>query len=183
MENGYALNGTRLTYFPRAIVGQCLRDCADNASCEGFTWIPAGTYNPGDAAMCYLLSAVTGRTSAAGHISALKGAAGNPGGGGNTGGGTSVAPQETQYLGCFKDQENRDIGADRSDSSQMTTESCRAYCQGKGYTYAATQYASVCFCGNSYGKYGPAGNCDAKCTGNPGEICGGSWANSVYLAK
>src|SRR5262249_42703863 len=59
-----ALNGQTLTYYPRASVDQCQADCANNGNCKGFTWIQAGTYNRGDAAMCYLISAVTGSTSA-----------------------------------------------------------------------------------------------------------------------
>lgn len=83
-EDNTSLNGTRLTYYQRPSVDQCQSDCANNANCKGFTWIRAGTYNPSDAAMCYLLSAVTGRVSARGHISAVKGG-GDTGGGGNQG--------------------------------------------------------------------------------------------------
>jgi hypothetical protein len=81
-EENTALNGTRLTYYPRPSAEQCQADCAQNGQCQGFTWIKAGTYNPADAAMCYLLSAVTGGTAAAGHISAVKGAGGGTGGSG-----------------------------------------------------------------------------------------------------
>jgi hypothetical protein len=35
-------------------------------------------------------------------------------------------------------------------------------------------------CGNSFGRSGKANNCDMRCAGNPDEICGGDWANSVY---
>ncbi|HEX4951462.1 MAG TPA: PAN domain-containing protein [Blastocatellia bacterium] len=59
-EANTALQG----YYQRPSVGQCQADCANNANCKGFTWIQAGTYNANDAAMCYLLSAVTGKTSA-----------------------------------------------------------------------------------------------------------------------
>jgi hypothetical protein len=74
-ETNTYLNGTNLTYYPRPSVGQCEADCAKNANCKGFTWIQAGTYNANDGAMCYLVSAVTGRVSARGHISAVKAAA------------------------------------------------------------------------------------------------------------
>jgi hypothetical protein len=72
-EDHIYLVGTRLTYVPRPSVDQCQSDCANNGKCQGFTWIKAGTYNPGDAAMCYLMSAVTRRNPARGHISAVKG--------------------------------------------------------------------------------------------------------------
>jgi hypothetical protein len=39
---------------------------------------------------------------------------------------------------------------------------------------------SQCFCGNTYGAYGVSGNCKSLCNGASNEICGGSWANSVY---
>lgn len=73
-QENTSLNGTRLTYYPQPSVEQCQADCAQNSQCQGFTWIKAGTYNPSDAAMCYLLSAVTSSTAAAGHISGVNSA-------------------------------------------------------------------------------------------------------------
>jgi hypothetical protein len=89
-EDNTALNGTTLTYYPRPSVDQCQSDCANNGNCRGFTWIQAGTYNPRDSAMCYLISAVTGRASARGHISAVKGGGGGNGGGVSIGWGTQA---------------------------------------------------------------------------------------------
>lgn len=40
-----------------------------------------------------------------------------------------------------------------------------------------------CFCGNSYGSYGTATNCNVTCSANPNENCGGFWANSVYYTS
>ncbi len=71
-EDNTALNGTNLTYYPQPSIDQCQSDCAKNVNCKAFTWIRAGVYNPGDAAMCYLVSVVTGRASAPGHTSAVK---------------------------------------------------------------------------------------------------------------
>jgi hypothetical protein len=91
-----------------------------------------------------------------------------------------------QYLGCFKDQgapagtEGRDLNGSISNNTRMTTASCANECRAKNFAYAGTQYSSYCFCGNSYGKSGGANNCNMKCAGNPGETCGGAWANSVY---
>jgi hypothetical protein len=84
-EDNIALQGTNLTYYQQPIFAQCHAACANNANCKGFTWIQAGTYNRNDAAMCYLLSAVTGRTSARGHFSAVKGTSAGGGGGGGGG--------------------------------------------------------------------------------------------------
>ncbi|MFN2577369.1 MAG: PAN domain-containing protein [Pyrinomonadaceae bacterium] len=63
LMNNTSLNGSRITYYPRASMGQCQSDCAANGNCKGFAWIRPGAYNPGDSAMCYLLSAVTGKVS------------------------------------------------------------------------------------------------------------------------
>lgn len=56
-----SFNGSRITYYPRPSFGLCQADCAANANCKGFTWVRPGAYNPGDSAMCYLMSAVTAR--------------------------------------------------------------------------------------------------------------------------
>lgn len=64
--------GTNLTYYPRASPGLCQSDCARNANCKGFTWIKPGGYNPGDGAMCYLISAISGRVSHRCCMSAVK---------------------------------------------------------------------------------------------------------------
>jgi hypothetical protein len=83
-EAGVYLNGTRLTYYQRPAFAQCQADCANNPNCQGFTWINAGTYQPSDAAMCYLLSEVTGRSPARGHFSGVKQVSAGTGGAGTT---------------------------------------------------------------------------------------------------
>jgi len=66
------LNGSRITYYPRPSFGLCQADCSRNANCKGFTWIRPGAYNPGDSAMCYLMSAVTARIPHSCCISAVR---------------------------------------------------------------------------------------------------------------
>jgi len=88
-----------------------------------------------------------------------------------------------RYIGCFKETWTRDLAGYTTNTPAMTTQMCVNLCRERGFAYAATQYGQHCFCGNSYGKYGPATNCDMKCAGNPAEICGGSFANSVYSIK
>lgn len=70
--NNISFNGSRITYYPRQSFGQCQADCAANAACRGFTWIKPGAYNPGDSAMCYLMSAVTARVPHACCISGVR---------------------------------------------------------------------------------------------------------------
>lgn len=64
--------GTNLTYYPRASPAMCQSDCERNPNCKGFTWIKPGGYNPGDGAMCYLISAISGRVSHPCCMSAVK---------------------------------------------------------------------------------------------------------------
>ena len=47
--------------------------------------------------------------------------------------------------------------------------------------YAGVQ-DTVCYCGDSYGEYGPLheSSCDKLCPGDVTQNCGGEMANSVY---
>lgn len=89
-------------------------------------------------------------------------------------------------IGCFHDQgdstgtRGRDLNGFVTHGPSMTTATCINECRQRGFTYAGMQYSSWCFCGNSYGRSGTANNCNMPCSGSPAEICGGSWANSVY---
>jgi hypothetical protein len=95
-------------------------------------------------------------------------------------GGTIVGGQ-TGYIGCFKDTLSAlDLDGFLERSRSNTPERCIEICRAKGFAYAAVQYGESCLCGNSYGKYGAANNCDYKCTGDSSKICGGYNANSVY---
>jgi hypothetical protein len=53
-------------------------------------------------------------------------------------------------------------------------------CYDLGFKYAGVQWGQACLCGDSYGKYGPATNCDMACTGDPTETCGGFASNEVW---
>lgn len=92
-------------------------------------------------------------------------------------------------IGCFKDVGNplslkgRDLDGHVMNWHGMTPAFCIEQCAKKGFTYAATQFGSFCFCGNSYGKGGPATNCTMPCNGDYKQQCGGDMANMVYRAK
>ena len=92
----------------------------------------------------------------------------------------TAASTTTGYLGCFKDQTKRDLDGHNFYDRNMTTQLCVSTCRDKGFSHAGTQYGSYCFCGNKFGATGATDNCNAKCTGNRDETCGGTWANSVY---
>jgi hypothetical protein len=86
----------------------------------------------------------------------------------------------SRYLGCYRDQGNRDLAGHTLQDARMTTQMCVSECGARGFAYAGTQYGSHCFCGQRYGASGPAPNCDMACAGNAAQKCGGMWANSVY---
>ena len=101
----------------------------------------------------------------------------------------SASPaQSAKYLGCFKENgviqlsvspDGRDLNGSAWSDSNMTIARCVEKCRSQGFRYAGTQYGSQCFCGNKYTGASSAA-CDYKCSGNPGEICGGYYANSIY---
>jgi len=95
--------------------------------------------------------------------------------------GRQVQPTSYAYLGCYADQSNRDVSVDLvSWSADMTVETCYGLALAASATYFSVQDSGQCFAGNSYGRYGLSTGCNQQCTGNSNEICGGTWANSVY---
>lgn len=89
---------------------------------------------------------------------------------------------------CMADQGDpqgttgRDLDGSIYSDAGMTNSMCRARCGSQGLRYAATQFSTYCFCGNSYGRFGPSTACTARCSGKLDEVCGGTWANSVSTA-
>ena len=86
----------------------------------------------------------------------------------------------SRYLGCYRDQGNRDLSGHTLQDARMTTQMCVSECGTRGFAYAGTQFGSHCFCGQRYGASGLAPNCDMACAGNAAQKCGGVWANSIY---
>src|SRR5450631_362444 len=87
-----------------------------------------------------------------------------------------------QYLGCYKDADQRDLGEKQWQDGRMTQRRCINFCGENGFSYAGAQYGGQCFCGNSYGRYGKLAenNCNVPCNGDSGRHCGGTWANSMF---
>jgi serine/threonine-protein kinase len=99
---------------------------------------------------------------------------------------TAAAPGHAMnlagYVGCFEDKPARDLPY-QAITAHATIESCRTTCGTLGYLYAGVQHGGQCYCGARFGTYGPADHCTAPCSADSAEICGGSWANSVYPTK
>lgn len=90
-------------------------------------------------------------------------------------------PEPGQYIGCFKDTSAFDLdGFLVKWPTNNTPQHCMATCSVLGFRYAAVQYGESCLCGQNYGRYGPADNCDYPCPGDGNQMCGGYSANSIY---
>ncbi|KAL6802021.1 COOH terminal WSC domain-containing protein [Trichoderma sp. SZMC 28012] len=87
------------------------------------------------------------------------------------------------YAGCYQDNIGRVLTGDiLPNLGPMTNDKCVANCVSKGFSIAATEYGGQCYCGNDL--VGSAklaeSQCSMACEGNSKEVCGGSWAISVY---
>lgn len=92
-----------------------------------------------------------------------------------------------QNRGCFVDFANgaRVLRADSSTQdgeNGMTVEKCIALARDDGWRWAGVEFGSQCFVGNTLrgANSAPAGDCNMRCAGNPGEVCGGSNRIQVY---
>ncbi len=95
----------------------------------------------------------------------------------------SVNNSQSTYWGCYIDKPDRDIKGYHFNHGHMTNKMCINTCREKGFSIAATQFSTHCFCGNSFGNYGKApkqDECKYRCKGNEKTNCGGYWRNSVY---
>ena len=105
-------------------------------------------------------------------------------------------------IGCYKDDkavddnfqlvQSRALGFEVEQFS--TIQDCVDQCADRQFLYAGLQNGDLCFCGNTFDKYGRADDieCDIKCrssdspiekTDNPFESCGGRWRNAVYAGQ
>lgn len=94
--------------------------------------------------------------------------------------GTPILNQNL-YVGCFVDKSQRAMPSALMRYKRMTLSRCKSHCKYRKFYYAGLEAGQECWCGNSYSKYGPSKGCRMRCTGNRREICGGSWALSVYV--
>ncbi|CAG2204946.1 unnamed protein product [Mytilus edulis] len=98
-----------------------------------------------------------------------------------------------EYVGCFIDTHTRlfpyEYVLDGTFPPDMENNLCLLHCKELGYIYFGTEAATHCFCGDDPYRYGPENvtdyyikdyDCNYKCIGDPGQICGGPWRLSVY---
>lgn len=97
-----------------------------------------------------------------------------------------------QYMGCALDNSTPRplVGSSYYDNTNMTIESCTAFCKKNGYAMAGMEASTQCFCGNAQNQLlqDPL-TCASKnyyvCSGNLFEYCGGQqlmqiWNDTTY---
>ncbi|KAF7329976.1 putative fungistatic metabolite [Mycena kentingensis (nom. inval.)] len=102
-----------------------------------------------------------------------------------------VLPTGWAARGCLREPSSgRALTGYSFTSGSMTVTSCVAKCDSLGYRYAAAEYGSECYCGNSFaggdlggGTVAPAGECNMACAGDATQICGAGWRMSAYELK
>ncbi|KAL9974270.1 hypothetical protein ACROYT_G011287, partial [Oculina patagonica] len=88
---------------------------------------------------------------------------------------------ELHHIGCYKDSFPRDL-PQRVHARELNANVCVQKCKELEFKYAGLQFSYLCFCGNTYGRYGelPDALCSSKCTNKRDSFCGGHWSNSIY---
>ncbi len=100
-----------------------------------------------------------------------------------TGVGTATTGTAAFYRGCYVSYQD---GAGLAlptllQGSGATIESCQAAARAAGFKYAGVQYFGQCYGGNAIAfTKAPDSDCNTPCTANGGEMCGGTWRNSIY---
>ncbi|KAJ7058518.1 galactose oxidase [Mycena amicta] len=134
------------------------------------------------------------------------------GGGGGGGGGGAVGgavfhvtdlPKPWTYVGCFvygaslvlsffnlfpfsDNAHGRILLNQQPDVSNLTIESCVSTCRGLGFSVAAAEFSTQCFCGNELiagATPAPDTDCNMGCGGNTTEACGAGNRMSTYATS
>ncbi|KAK8861339.1 hypothetical protein IAR55_002158 [Kwoniella newhampshirensis] len=93
---------------------------------------------------------------------------------------------DPQHVGCRKEGNGgRALAASYISYDPMTIEWCKNYCIAQKQPLAGLEFGRVCMCGPSFANGGgvpqPQSYCNAPCSGNSKQICGGPAATlSVY---
>ena len=94
----------------------------------------------------------------------------------------SPIPHPYTAKGCYSDDpNNRTLTGPSTSNENLTIELCSVICTG--YAYFGVEYFRECYCGDTIAGSGtpqPAGQCDAACSGDPNEICGGNSRLNLY---
>lgn len=89
--------------------------------------------------------------------------------------------------GCMQEVGGRAFTGATLTGSNMTVEICTSFCAQGGFTYAGAEYASECYCGNSFSNGASPSSvstqCNMPCAGKSNGLCGGPNAISLYMVQ
>ncbi|KAI1839981.1 hypothetical protein JX265_013597 [Neoarthrinium moseri] len=94
----------------------------------------------------------------------------------------SIITPRWQKVGCYSDSTTARTLSVSYNIAGVTNDNCKATCEANGYKYAATEYGTQCFCGNSIqnGASAVGAGCNIACAGDSTTYCGGSNAMSLF---
>ncbi|KAI9351800.1 hypothetical protein DFJ73DRAFT_624896, partial [Zopfochytrium polystomum] len=99
------------------------------------------------------------------------------------------------YVGCYKDsaaarafRTKARILPVAATEGPLNQHGCAAHCLGRGYEVSGTEYGSECWCGDqdvfvSSAQKIAESECGAPCAAAQEEVCGGTWAATVFVAS
>ncbi|KAL7417845.1 hypothetical protein BDY24DRAFT_1414 [Mrakia frigida] len=83
---------------------------------------------------------------------------------------------------CVTDDSARLLTGASMENAAMTPQMCQEFCSE--YTYSGTEYSTQCYCGNEDNVTATHGHspasCTSKCGGDSSQLCGGSYAMTLY---
>ncbi|CAJ0830160.1 10003_t:CDS:2 [Entrophospora sp. SA101] len=95
--------------------------------------------------------------------------------------------KDNRYIGCIHDNFYCGKRAMNDDDKiitdeNLTVDKCIDLCRERKFKLAGLEAGNQCFCSDSYIGLGGIRDehCSSSCVGNSSQICGGSWALSIY---
>ena len=108
---------------------------------------------------------------------------------------TDMTANGFAFIGCAPEERRANDGPGRVLAAAvyaedaMTNAKCMAYCAGRGFLYAGTEWSRECWCANSYAPtrqpattLASLAACNYPCSGAASEKCGGDAWLSLYRA-
>ena len=96
-----------------------------------------------------------------------------------------AAATQFRAVGCFAEGSDRRVLAGKNVADgEMTVPGCGSYCKNSGFLVFGVEYGRECYCGGyaekEQMKQAKETECDMKCEGEKGQVCGGASRLSVY---
>ncbi|KAJ6606060.1 WSC domain-containing protein [Mycena vulgaris] len=98
----------------------------------------------------------------------------------------NALPGNWSLAGCFTDISTaRTLAATGMVSTNLTVDSCIAFCAAGNYIFAGVEFGQECYCDSTIqipGARAPLTDCAQPCAGDSSEICGASGRLSIFAS-